>query len=461
MAPATGVGSGQVKLTWTAPPTRRARSPTTSSNSRRTEPPAGRWSTTGCRRRRRPPSAGSRTAPPTGSGSRPRRTWSGPATRFGAGHAGVDSRRPDLLDRDRVAGGRCGPVRRAARRGRNALPNGSAVTDYLIEWSVDGATWTRVDDGVSTATTYTVTGLAGGTNYSSGWPPVNAIGTGAWSVKQARHRPPAPAAPNGLTAAVAPAAGVGSGEVQAVLDRPGEQRVGDHRLRRSSRPSTARRGRRSMTAVSTATGHTADRPDRRHRLPVPGRRHERDRHRAVERDGDGDAGRRRRPPQRVDGSGRAGGRCGFRPGAAVLDRPGGATGRRSPTTSSNGQSTAVTWTRVDDGVSTATTSTVGGLTNGTQYRFRVAAANAVGTGSWSATVTATPVGSPAAPGGLTAAVAPATGVGSGRGEADLDRPGEQRVGGHRLRDRAVARRHDVDARSTTACRRRPASPSAG
>ena len=60
-----------------------------------------------------------------------------------------------------------------------------------------------------------------------------------------------------------------------------------------------------------------------------------------------------------------------------------------------------TWTAVDDGVSTATTSTVSGLTNGTIYQFRVAAVNAVGTGSWSATVAATPAGPPAAPGGLT------------------------------------------------------------
>ncbi len=61
-----------------------------------------------------------------------------------------------------------------------------------------------------------------------------------------------------------------------------------------------------------------------------------------------------------------------------------------------------TWARVGDGVSTATTSTVAGLTNGTIYRFRIAAVNALGSGPWSATIVAKPVWKPAAPGGLRA-----------------------------------------------------------
>jgi hypothetical protein len=54
------------------------------------------------------------------------------------------------------------------------------------------------------------------------------------------------------------------------------------------------------------------------------------------------------------------------------------------------------WNTFSDGTSTATSATVTGLTNGTSYDFQVAAINAIGTGSFSATDTETPVsaGSP-------------------------------------------------------------------
>ena len=50
-----------------------------------------------------------------------------------------------------------------------------------------------------------------------------------------------------------------------------------------------------------------------------------------------------------------------------------------------------TWTTASDGVSTNTTATVSGLTNNSSYDFRVSAINSVGTGTVSATATATPV----------------------------------------------------------------------
>jgi hypothetical protein len=59
---------------------------------------------------------------------------------------------------------------------------GSAITDYVIEWSADGGTtWETFDDGVSTAVAATVTGLTNGTEYRFRISAVNAIGTGTAS----------------------------------------------------------------------------------------------------------------------------------------------------------------------------------------------------------------------------------------------------------------------------------------
>jgi RHS repeat-associated protein len=62
---------------------------------------------------------------------------------------------------------------------------------------------------------------------------------------------------------------------------------------------------------------------------------------------------------------------------------------------------ASTWTTFTDGVSTARTATVTGLSNGSGYSFQVAAINASGTGAYSSVGTATPRTVPGAPTGLT------------------------------------------------------------
>jgi titin len=58
---------------------------------------------------------------------------------------------------------------------------GSPITDYLIQRSPNGLTWTTVNDGVSVARTGTITGLANGTSYRIPVAAGNAVGTSAYS----------------------------------------------------------------------------------------------------------------------------------------------------------------------------------------------------------------------------------------------------------------------------------------
>jgi hypothetical protein len=57
---------------------------------------------------------------------------------------------------------------------------GVSLTDYVVQYSTDQTNWTTFADGTSTATTATVTGLTGGTNYYFRVAAVNSVGTGAY-----------------------------------------------------------------------------------------------------------------------------------------------------------------------------------------------------------------------------------------------------------------------------------------
>ena len=138
---------------------------------------------------------------------------------------------------------------------------GSAITDYIIQRSPNGTTgWVTINDGVNTATAYTVTGLTNGTRYYFRVLAKNAAGDSA-------HRPTSPTPspgpcrrrPRSLTATPTNL----SGQITLSWLRAGvERRRGDHRLRhpalteRHDRLGDDQRRRPAPPPAYTVTGLT-------------------------------------------------------------------------------------------------------------------------------------------------------------------------------------------------------------
>jgi len=74
---------------------------------------------------------------------------------------------------------------------------GTAVTDYVVEYSADGTTWTTFNDGESTTASATVTGLENSTTYTFRVSAINAAGTGPASTTASATTATVPDAPNG------------------------------------------------------------------------------------------------------------------------------------------------------------------------------------------------------------------------------------------------------------------------
>ena len=67
---------------------------------------------------------------------------------------------------------------------------GINITDYVVESSADGGrTWVRFDDGVSTSTSATITGLLNGTTYIFRVAATNGVGSGPYSLASAPVTP--------------------------------------------------------------------------------------------------------------------------------------------------------------------------------------------------------------------------------------------------------------------------------
>lgn len=258
---------------------------------------------------------------------------------------------------------------------------GSAIDDYRVETSIDGTAWTTFADGVSAATSATVTGLANGTTHQFRVSAHNAVGWGPASTVSATPMAP-PCAPTSVLATatgtsvrltwLASCTGGASSVTYTVRrsvnsDMSGATTIGQ--TNGSLFDTTQDRGTAFHYQVrgTNAAGSSAWSPVLPVKVSIP----------VVVPAAPGSLA--------AVGADRS----------AVLSWSVPANGGRAiddyrVQLSSDGS----TWTTIDDGVSTNTSATISSLTAAVAVRVRVAAHNAVGWGPSSAPVSVTPIGVP-------------------------------------------------------------------
>jgi predicted phage tail protein len=278
-----------------------------------------------------------------------------------------------------------------------ASNGGTTITDYIVQSSTDGSTWTTFADGLSMATSTTVTGLSNGTSYTFRVAAVNAMGTGEYSTVSGSLTPATtPDAPTAVTGSI------GSTQVTVSWTAPssnGGASIYDYVIQYSSNSGTTWTTFADGTSASTSTTVTGLTNGTSYVFQVA----------ATNAAGTGtySAASSSVAPVATPGtpaslSGVAGNAQVALSWTAPTSDGGSALTDYIVQYSSNSGST---WTTFADGTTTSTNATVTGLTNGTSYTFRVAAMNVAGAGTYSSASSAvTPLTTPGTPTGATAVV---------------------------------------------------------
>jgi hypothetical protein len=265
---------------------------------------------------------------------------------------------------------------------------GSVITDYVIDYKLSSdSTWSTFADGVSTNTTGTVTGLTNGSSYDFRVSAVNAIGQGSASGTATAIPATVPGAPTIGTAT----AGNTQASVTFTPPSNGGSAITSYTVT-SSPGSFTGTGGSSPIIVTGLTNGTA------YTFTVT----------ATNAVGTGSASAVSNSvtPATVPGA-----------PTAVSPSVGNAQISLSWSAPASNGGSAITdyvieykltseptvWSTFSDGVSTNTTGTVTGLTNGLSYDFRISAVNSAGQGSASSpAVSSTPITTPGAPTSATA-----------------------------------------------------------
>ena len=266
--------------------------------------------------------------------------------------------------------------------------NGSAVSDYIIEYSTDGGTtWLTYADGTSSATTATLTGLTNGASYTFRVSAVNGIGAG--SASTATTSVTAIALPGAI--ASAPTATASPGQIVLSWSAPssnGGSAITDYLIQYSTNGGTSWQTwahTASTATTATLTGLTAGSS---YTFKIS----------ATNALGNGTAStastaaiaQAATAPSAVA---QPTATLGANPGEVVLSWSAPAANGSAITDYVVQYSTdgGNTWITFNDGTSTATSATITGLTLGTNYQFKVTAVNSIGSSTASTSSSSTPV----------------------------------------------------------------------